>query len=306
MTVSQRDVAGGAYKVQTLRVGDARVHRLSDIETVKWPAPSLLKWLTGDQLAAAAARLPPGMVDAESNSILLSFNSYVVETAGKVVLIDAGIGNGKERLDRPHWHRRDGLFMAALTEMGFAPERVDIVINTHMHADHVGWNTVADDNGDWVPAFPNARYLAPGVDLAFWSERFATEGDALLHGSFADSVVPLLKLGRLEGVALPHEIVSGLTLEPAPGHSPGMAVVRLHTDAAEVLFLADVIHHPAQLSDPSKGSNFCMDPAVAAATRRRLLDECAATATIVAPYHFPAPVFGRLRAVGEGFDYVPL
>jgi glyoxylase-like metal-dependent hydrolase (beta-lactamase superfamily II) len=301
MQQSQRNVLG--FDVQSLHIGPYRVHRLADMDRVKWPAIAMFRTLSGEALAAA--RTPPGMVDVAEGKLLLSFNSYVVETPDALVLIDAGIGNDKERPDRPLWHKRSSDFLKALEAMSFPPERFDIVVNTHLHADHVGWNTILQA-GAWVPAFPRARYITPEGELAHWGKLYETEGVETLHGAYADSVAPLVALGRLEAVPTPSEIAPGLTLEPAHGHAPSMAVVRLAVDGADILFLADVVHHPLQLSDPDMTSNFCLDPAMAVATRRRILDDCVTRGTIVAPYHFPAPVFGRFKRAGAGYDYVPL
>jgi glyoxylase-like metal-dependent hydrolase (beta-lactamase superfamily II) len=301
--LTRRTILDGAFDVHSLRAGPVTVHRVADIDRVKWPATAMFRALSGEALARAAARTPAGMVDVDAEGLLLSFNSYIIETPDAVVLIDAGIGNGKERHDRPLWHQRSGLFLEALDALSFPADRFDVVINTHLHADHVGWNTRAV-GGEWVPTFPRARYVTPTGEIAYWSQLYQTKGAETLHGAFADSVAPLLALGKLEAVETPCEIIAGLRLEPAPGHSPGMGVVRL--EAADILFLADVVHHPLQLSDPDMTSNFCMDPAMATATRRRILDECVARGTIVAPYHFPSPVFGRFRKTDAGFDYVPL
>jgi glyoxylase-like metal-dependent hydrolase (beta-lactamase superfamily II) len=303
MQQSQRNVLG--FDVQSLHIGPYKVHRLADMDRVKWPATAMFRALSGEPLARAAARTPPGMVNIEEGRLLLSFNSYVVETPDALVLIDAGIGNDKERLDRPLWHKRASGFLKALEAMAFPPERFDIVINTHLHADHVGWNTQLKD-GAWVTTFPRARYVTPAGELAHWSKLYQTEGVETLHGAYADSVAPLVALGRLEAVPTPSEIAPGLTIEPAHGHAPGMAVVRLGADETDVLFLADVVHHPLQLGDPDMTSNFCLDPALAVATRRRLLEDCVARGTIVAPYHFPTPVFGRFQRAGAGYEYVPL
>lgn len=303
MEQSQRTVLG--FDVHTLRIGACTVHRLADMDRVKWPATAMFRALSGEALARAAERTPPGMIDVEAGGLLLSFNSYVVEMPDALVLIDTGLGNDKERPDRPLWHRRSSNFLKALEALSFPLERFDIVINTHLHADHVGWNTVLKD-GAWVPTFPRARYVTSEGELAHWGKLYETNGVETLHGAYADSVAPLVALAKLEAVATPCEIAPGLTLEPAHGHAPGMAVVRLATGEGDVLFLADVVHHPLQLSDPDMTSNFCMDPAQAVATRRRLLDDCAAKGTIVAPYHFPTPVFGRFQRAGTGYDYVPL
>jgi glyoxylase-like metal-dependent hydrolase (beta-lactamase superfamily II) len=298
--------AGLEDEVDRLRVGAVNIYRIPDIAHIAWPAQALFVSLAGDKLAQAAKRVPPGMIDMSSGALILSFNVYLIETPEVVVLVDAGIGNDKERLDRPAWHRRSGRFLETLHALGFAPDRIDLVVNTHLHADHVGWNTVLAD-GIWRPTFPRARYVTSDVELAHWRGLHdADPSKRILHGSFADSVLPLIEAGRLEAVPSSTALAPGLSLAPVPGHSPGMVAVRLTTPEAEILFLADAIHHPVQLADAALCSNFCFDPARAAATRARLLAECAERAIVVAPYHFPSPAFGRFRMEGGGYEFVPL
>ncbi len=285
-----------------LKIGAVTVRRVADIEGIGWPATALFRELSGAALRKAAAHYPAA-ADADAETLTLSFNSYVIETPDNLVLVDAGIGNGKERPDRPAWHRRTGDFLDRLRAIGYRPDDFDIVINTHLHADHVGWNTTG--SGDtWRPTFPNARYIVPKGELAHWSGLYAQDKHTL-HGAFADSVQPILDAGLYDAVDLPSQIIPGLWLEPAPGHTRGMAVVRLATDGAELLIMADVLHSPIQLATPELTSNFCVDPAQALATRRRLLDACAGTDTIVATYHFPPPVFGHIVKAGAGYQLDP-
>ncbi len=286
-----------------LQLGTTRVHRLADIERIGWPVTAIFRDLTADPLKESAASYP-GAVDVAAATLALSFNSYVVETPDHLILIDAGIGNGKERPDRPAWHRRDGDFMLRLGALGYKPEDFDIVVNTHLHADHVGWNTTGSGT-DWRPTFPNARYVVPASELSHWRSLYGGDPHTL-HGAYADSVQPILDAGLYEPVELPAEIVPGLWLEGAPGHTRGMAVVRLVIDGGQLVFLADVLHSPIQLATPDLTSNFCVDPAQACATRRRLLDACAGTDTIVATYHFPPPVFGQIVKAGTGYRFDPV
>jgi glyoxylase-like metal-dependent hydrolase (beta-lactamase superfamily II) len=287
----------------SLRLGTATIHRIADIERIGWPAIAIFRDLAGAALREAAVRYPAA-VDADAGTVALSFNSYVIDTPNYLILIDAGIGNGKERPDRPAWHRRDGDFLKRLQALGYRPDDFDIVINTHLHADHVGWNTIGSGDG-WRPTFPNARYIVPRHELAHWRALYETDKHTL-HGAFADSVQPVLDAGLYDAVELPLQIVPGLWLEPAPGHTDGMAVVRFMSEGAELLILADVLHSPIQLATPDLTSNFCVDPAQARATRRRLLDACAGTDTIVATYHFPPPVFGQIARAGAGYKLDPL
>ncbi|WP_164749774.1 MBL fold metallo-hydrolase [Nitratireductor alexandrii] len=295
-----------AFPVDILTLGQARIVRIPDIDRIEWPATALFDALTADDLRAAAGLVPAGTVDAEAATLLLSFNIYLIQTPAFTALIDAGIGNGKQRLDRPAWHRRDGPFLDLLGRLGVRPESVDIVVNTHLHADHVGWNTVLGDAG-WEPTFPRARYVAPRAEFDHWNRLHRVEPSAsVLHGAFADSVLPLEDAGCLDLVGSSAEIAPGLRFEPAAGHSPGMCVVRLTLDAASVLFTADVLHHPLQFARRELVSNFCADPQAARATRERILTENAGTGTILAPYHFASPAFGRLQREAAGARFVPL
>ena len=283
-----------------IELGSAVIQRLADMEGVSWPAAAMFRDLPPSVLHEAAKAYPTA-IDADANALKLTFNSYIIETPDYLCLIDAGLGNGKERLDRPLWHQRNGDFLDRLNAFGYEPEQFDIVINTHLHADHVGWNTVMKD-GAWVPTFPNARYIVPARELAHWQNLYPNDG-YLLHGAFADSIQPIVEAGLYEAVELPGEIAPGLWLEPAPGHTLGMATVRLCGESGDVLFLADAIHSPMQLATPDLTSNFCVDPAQSRATRHRLLDECAGKNTIVATYHFPPPVFGHIVRSGLGYAF---
>lgn len=289
----------------TLRLGDIAIHRVADMAGVGWPVERVFSDLDDAALRAAAERYP-GCAEPEQRKLMLDFNSYIIDMPGCLCLIDAGIGNDKERPDRPLWHRRSGDFLERIVKLGFALERFDIVINTHLHADHVGFNTLREGE-NWVPAFPNATYLVPEIELAHVEQQTEREPlDHILHGAYADSVKPIADAGLYKAVPLPSEIAPGLWLEPAPGHTMGMAVVRLRSADCDVLFLADAVHSPIQLATPSLTSNFCVDRAQSAATRHRLLDACAGTNTIVATYHFPPPVFGRIVRSGAGYALEPV
>jgi glyoxylase-like metal-dependent hydrolase (beta-lactamase superfamily II) len=293
-------------KIDCLELDDVRIYRIADIDDIAWPARALFSRLTDDDMRNAEPLLPPSALNAARSEIRLSFNSFLIQAPNLVALIDAGIGNGKERLDRPAWHRRSGAFLSDLEALGFPPERIDLVVNSHLHADHVGWNTVSEGPA-WRPTFRRARYVVPVDELKHWR---ALDHDAapgtILHGAFADSVQPLLDAGVLDAVPVPSEIGPGLRLEPAPGHSPGMAVVRLTLGKRSVLFLADVVHHPLQFAMPDLGSNFCADPAQARMTRDRILADSVDGSTILAPYHFASPAFGCLSKENGGFRFSPL
>jgi glyoxylase-like metal-dependent hydrolase (beta-lactamase superfamily II) len=298
-------ISGGniSSKVDCLELENVRIYRIADIDDIAWPARALFSQLTDEEMLKAEPLLPLGAVNAARSEIRLSFNSFLIEAPSFVALIDAGIGNGKQRLDRPAWHCRSGTFLSDLEILGFPADRIDLVVNTHLHADHVGWNTVAE-GAAWRPTFRCARYVVPMDELEHWLalDREAAAG-TILHGAFADSVQPLLDAGVLDAVPVPSEIGPGLIFEPAPGHSPGMAVVRLTLGKRSVLFLADVIHHPLQFAMPELGSNFCADSEQARCTRDRILADSCDGSTILAPYHFASPAFGCLSKEYSGFRF---
>lgn len=306
MKVTRRHIPELGVVLERLEAGRAAITCIPDMANVAWPAKAIFGSLSRADLEAAARRSPEGTVDVEGGTVALSFNCYLVETPDHVILIDGGIGDDKERPHRPAWHRRKTCFLDTLAAIGIPPGRVDIVVNTHLHADHVGWNTRRD--GDrWVPTFPNARYVVAAAELAHWTRIHAASADgATLHGAFVDSVLPIVNSVGYDAVAADAEIAPGLRLRPAPGHCPGMVVVALESGEGEVLFLADAVHHPLQLGDDAISSNFCEDPARARQTRLALLADAAASGAVLAPYHFPAPVFGRLSADGNAYRFTPL
>ncbi len=306
MKVIRRHFPELDIELEQLEAGPVLVTCIPDMANVAWPAKAIFAGLSREDLEAAAGRSPEGTVDPEGDTVALSFNCYVIETPDYVALIDGGIGDGKERPHRPAWHRRATKFLDTLQAIGISPERVDIVINTHLHADHVGWNTRREGE-TWRPTFPNARYVVAETELAHWTKVHEASVDGnTLHGAFADSVLPIIQSVGFEAVASDAKVAAGLRLKPAPGHSPGMVVVSLDTGEGEVLFLADAVHHPLQLGDDAIVCNFCEDPVQARATRIGLLGASAAAGTVLAPYHFPAPVFGRLTAEATSFRFVPL
>jgi glyoxylase-like metal-dependent hydrolase (beta-lactamase superfamily II) len=306
MKVVKKRIAELGVELERLESGPVAVTCVPDMANVPWPAHAIFGALSRSDLEKAEAFAPAGTVDAAAGTVRLSFNCYVIETPDYIALIDGGIGDGKERPHRPAWHRRETRFLETLEALGVGPEDVDIVINTHLHADHVGWNTRREGE-TWLPTFPNARYVVSEAELAYWTAVHETEPQgSTLHGAFADSVLPIVASTGFDTVRSDAQVAPGLKLRPAPGHSPGMVAVALSIAEGEVLFLADAIHHPLQFGDDSIVCNFCQDPDLARTTRLALLSQAAASGAVLAPYHFPAPVFGRLEAEAASFRFCPL
>ncbi|MER5891336.1 MBL fold metallo-hydrolase [Streptomyces sp. NPDC001941] len=286
----------------TWTLGDITVHRVDEIALPPQTGPWLLPGAT-PQVVSQHPWLKPSFAD-ESGVLRLASHTFALIAGGRRVLIDTGIGNAKPRAN-PAWHGLDTDYLTRLAAIGFTPESVDLVVMTHLHTDHVGWNTTAHE-GSWVPTFPRARYLTTRTEWDFWS---STELDEPRAQMFRDSIHPVRDAGLLDVVDMPPAggapIAPGLTLVPTPGHTPGHVAVRLDSRGAEGLVTGDCIHHPVQLADTGLGSCVDIDPGLAASTRRALLAEVADTDTLVLGSHFPAPAAGHVVTQGDAYRFVP-
>lgn len=303
--VRRHHLADAGAIVERLHLAQATVTCIPDLGNASWPVKALFSAAGEELLAAAAAGPAAGALDVEAGTMSLGFNIYLVQMDGLTMLVDAGIGSRKQRPDRPAWHDLDLPFLHVLAALGVKPDEVDVVVNTHLHADHVGWNTVLR-GARWEPTFPRARYVVPRGEIERLRAAASAGSGGLLHGAYDDSVRPVLEAGLYEEVDLPHSLAPGLHLEAAPGHTADMAILRLVAGGQEVLFLADAIHHPLQFADPDLVSNFCADPVQARATRKRLFADAADSGAILAPCHFPGPVFGQLTRDAAPCRYRPL
>ncbi|WP_306192359.1 MBL fold metallo-hydrolase [Streptomyces sp. MK5] len=271
-------------------VGDVAVHRIDEVLL----PPATGSWLLPDatpDLVAAQDWLRPHFAD-DKGTLRIDSHSFAFTLGGLRILVDTGIGNGKERAN-PAWHDLDTDYLRDLTAAGFPPDSVDLVILTHLHADHVGWNTREAD-GDWVPTFPHARYLASRTEREFW---VGYDMEEAREQMFRDSVIPVEGAGLLDLVDVPAEgvdVVPGLRLLPTPGHTPGHVAVELNSHGRRALITGDCIHHPVQLAHPAIGACVDIDPQQSETSRRTLLNSLADTDTLVLGTHFAPPTAGRV------------
>jgi glyoxylase-like metal-dependent hydrolase (beta-lactamase superfamily II) len=255
--------------------------------------------------------LVPDFFDPDTDRWRIAVQSWVVEVDGLTVVVDTGVGNDRQRPHMPPLDHLNTCFLAALQSAGIDRNAVDVVVNTHIHSDHVGWNTMFE-NDTWVPTFPNARYLVPAADYnhfqpdgpaATQSPR-TEEEEAQQRGNqlvFADSVVPVDEAGQLVQWSDDYQISESLRLRPAPGHTPGSSVLWL--DAGQlVVFVGDLTHSPLQLLRPDDPCAFDIDATAAAVTRRRIFTEAAQAKATVIPAHYPGRGGARLRTVENRFD----
>ncbi|MEV5826788.1 MBL fold metallo-hydrolase [Spirillospora sp. NPDC052242] len=282
-------------------MGDVTVHRIDEVLLPPATGPWLLPDATPD-LIDRQDWLRPDFAD--SNGILhIDSHSFALTIGGLRVLVDTGIGNGKTRAN-PAWHDLRTDYLERLSAAGFTPETVDLVIHTHLHTDHVGWNTREMD-GEWVPTFPNARYVTSRAERDFWAGH---DMDEPRKQMFRDSVIPVEEAGLLEIIDVPAggaEIVPGLRLIPTPGHTPGHVAVQVNSRSATALITGDCIHHPVQFAHPAIGSCVDIDPEQAEVTRRRLLASLAGTGALVLGTHFAPPTAGHVILHGDAYRLSP-
>lgn len=283
-----------------LTLGEVTVGRVVEIGRSSFPTASMLPDSTPEAIARHHAWLRPDFWDEATSDLGSRIGTWIVRTPEHLVLVDTGVGNDKKREGSPAWNLRRGTFLDDLRAAGVTPEQVDVVLITHMHVDHVGWNTRLVD-GRWVPTFPSARYVFAGEEWSFWKHEHERGGDE--YGCIDDSVLPVVAAGQAQLVDDTHAVDRWLHLEPSRGHTPGHVSVRLRTSAGEAVFSGDLMHRVVQVAEPQWSSRFCYDAAQAAKTRGAFVERHADTGTLILPAHFPRP--GYIVRAGDGFRFRP-
>jgi glyoxylase-like metal-dependent hydrolase (beta-lactamase superfamily II) len=281
-----------------MTIGAVPLHRVEELRI-----PNKLSYFTSDENLVAAHRhwLAPHFLDRNDNFDLV-FQSWIFEIDGRLVLVDPCTGNG-----RPHpvhfFNNLNVPFIERMQEAGFRPEDIDLVVCTHLHHDHCGWNTRLRD-GKWVPTFPNARYVMQEVEYNRWgSERDRYPSVDYNEGVFERSVLPVVEAGLAEFVSGVHRLTPGLVLEPAFGHTLGHQMLHLVSGTQRALFTGDCFHHPIQLTRPSIvfGDSDDLDQAIA--TRVRLVRIAADLNALIIPAHLPAPYAVRVWRTSDDVHF---
>jgi glyoxylase-like metal-dependent hydrolase (beta-lactamase superfamily II) len=236
-------------------------------------------------------------VDAR-NQIVLSIHALVLETPDQCLVVDTCIGNDKPR-SYPRWNLMQGRFLEDFVARGFALDQVDTVLCTHMHVDHVGWNTRLVD-GKWQPTFGNARYLFAETEWRHWQREPQEYGPVI-----EDSVQPIFDAGLATLVDEQHKVSHEIQLEPTPGHTPGHVSVHITSRGEEAVITGDMIHHPCQIAHPGWSSTADVDQFKSAATRARFLERYADRPVLIIGTHFAAPTAGHIVRDGAAYrlDY---
>lgn len=283
-------------------LGDMELHPLVQLRRRIDP-PAYFDELATEELERTGWYWRPPYVEADSGEFSLDMGGFLLRTGELNILVDAGVGNDKQR-PIPAFHQRQDDWLGALAAAGVAAEDVDLVLFTHLHVDHVGYATTLRD-GTWVPTFPKATYRTTAAELDFWGGPAAAPIYTKLGDYFADSVRPLLDAGVLTVTAPDEQVAPGISFVPAAGHTPGNVCVDVRSAGARAIFCGDMVHHPLQLAHPSWSTNFCVDKPVAARARERLLAEVADTDVLLVPSHFPGTMPGHVVRAGAAYGWQP-
>jgi glyoxylase-like metal-dependent hydrolase (beta-lactamase superfamily II) len=289
--------------MSSTQFGDVSVTRVFEWQGHLITRENLVPESTREDWQDNSSWLVPEFWSPDGDDAWLCAASFVVRSAGKTIVIDTAIGNDKQRAAIPPFSGLQTDFLDRLAAAGAKADEVDLVVNTHLHADHVGWNTQLEGD-QWVPTFPNARYLLPKLDFDFWNPRGsgdAAAGETSLEDVFADSVLPVVDAGLADFWEGTFEIDENLLLVSAPGHTPGAAVLELSSGDDRAVFTGDLLHTPMQILRPTQSSCFDTDPAQAALTRSRVLGQVADSGAALIATHFGVDRVPRLARSGSEF-----
>lgn len=292
--------------MKKIELGPVTIQAVPELAPIPAAATLIFSNSTPDLVARGREWLDARFIDPNADQVYIAFHSYVIQTGSRTILVDTCHGNHKtRRAPVDYANNLETDYLGNLAQTGFAPEDIDIVLCTHLHFDHVGWNTRLQ-NGQWVPTFPNAKYLMSREDY----EHFELEhqlADSMEAEAFRDSVLPVIAAGQAELIETSHvverELGNAVWIGGAPGHTPGSVMLHTHTKAGNAIFSGDVMHHPLQIMEPTLHLPVDFDVSMAIQTRRKLLESCADRDTFLMTAHFPDPTAGRVVTRGDGFGF---
>lgn len=291
--------------MESFAIGRIQVHRIEEWAGPFAPPSELFAGYEEASWERQRPEFTPDYFDAPSGKVFGCLQSWLIDTGTVRILFDTGAGNDKDRPNLPIFGNLQTDFLGRLARAGYQPEDIDIVVCSHIHVDHVGWNTRLVD-GRWEPTFRNARYVLPIRDRDYWDPLIDGAGPqgigALVNANmFEDSVRPILDAGRAEWADDGFEVLPGMILRCRPGHTPGSMSLHLASDGEKAMFVGDIVHHPAQIYRPDWNSIFCEDQDQARETRRTLLEEAAREEALLVPAHFAGSHAARVVRDGKGF-----
>lgn len=300
--VCEEDCNEGKPIMNTWQLGDVLITRVEELTGPLFDPVRFFPDYDPKVFKDHANWLYPDHVDPTSGNLIASMHSWLIQTPDHNILIDTCIGDDKDRMPYRNWHR---MHTGWLSRLPVDASKIDFVLCTHLHVDHVGWNTRLV-NGQWVPTFPNAKYVFSAREFDFWqTARAATDPDTfneVNNKTFDDSVLPVMGLAHM--IAGDAELIPGvLSVSPAPGHTPGSIAITLSSGQQQALFTGDVCHHPIQVWYPGWNSAYCEIPDQAIATRRGILTRCAEEQMLMMPAHFGPSHAGYVEPTAESFRF---
>ncbi|HBK08871.1 MAG TPA: MBL fold metallo-hydrolase [Acetobacteraceae bacterium] len=275
-------------------IGDVTVTKIVELE-MTGGTRFLLPQATREEILPIKW-LQPHFADEEGR-LRMSIHSFIVETPDRRIVVDTCLGNDKKERRIPHWNDRDGPFLADLAAAGFPAESIDTVLCTHLHVDHVGWNTRLVD-GKWVPTFPRAQYLMGRTEYEHWSS--VKDRPDMAH-ILADSVTPIVEAGLATMVETNERICDEISLIPTLGHTPGHVSVMIQSKGEQAMITGDFMHHPCQIAHPEWSTLADSDADQGIETRRRMFKRLAGTPVLIIGTHFAGATAGRLVVDGNSY-----
>lgn len=280
--------------MHTWRIGDVTVTKTVELE-MTGGSRFILPDATPEACRALTWMKPHFMDD--DGRLKMSVHALAVQTPSCQIVVDTCLGNDKQGRTVPHWNERHGAFLDDLTAAGFPRQSVDMVLCTHLHVDHVGWNTMWVD-GRWVPTFPNARYLMGRTEFEYWRDQREVAEQITV---FSDSVQPVFDAGLVDLVATNHRVCDEVSLVPTLGHTPGHVSVRISSRGEEALISGDFLHHPCQMAHPEWAAVVDYDRGESMRTRHAVFSALAGTPTLLIGTHFAGATAGRVVRDDEGY-----
>ena len=278
------------------KVGKVKITKVVELETVG-STRFILPLASNEEIRKLPWLIPH--FATEEGRLKMSIHSLVVETPKHRIVVDTGLGNDKEGRNVPTWNNRNDPFLEKLTLAGFHPDSIDTVLCTHLHVDHVGWNTKLAD-GKWVPTFANARYVFGKTEFEYWRDHSVEPTHIAV---FNDSVKPIWNAGMAELIASDAKLTDEISMISTPGHSPGHMSIHIQSDGEEGLLTGDVAHHPCQMAHLDWSSTADSDPRQSVVVRRELFSRFADRPVLVIGGHYNA---GHIQREGDAFKFIAL
>ena len=305
-------------QLHSYRVGNATVSKIQEMTVDSLSAGELYVGIDQAAADAEAAKWVPDSVDGTTGHLKLGFHAWLVQTPSRTILVDTGAGAEKERPSSPMFGHLHEPFLAHLQAAGTSAEEIDVVLHTHLHLDHVGWNTFKSDE-QWLPTFPNARHFFSAREHAYVKSIADKDGkDIGLRGEvglgdmatlptvdfYNDSLLPVIAAGLTQEIEVDeNEVLEGFTYHSMPGHSIDHAGISLISEGERAFFWGDVVHHPIQFAFPAWNSTFCEFPEAAVRARAWAMSYAAENRSLVFATHLPHTSVGHVFQHGDAFRW---